>query len=113
MAYRYVAYRPDAGVFLVHGLMPAWNDDTGQLLDDQLHAWVVESDGWVWEPTGAVWAHSEEAYAARLPHKPVGRWSALEAIRLYDSNQPIGRWDPDRRPYKQNLLQPPESDAAP
>jgi hypothetical protein len=110
MAYRYVAYRPDGGVSLVHGLMPAWDDEAGQLVDDQLHAWVVESDGWVCEPTGDVWAHSEEAYASKLPHKPVGRWSAPEAIELYDSDQAIGQWNPEPRPYKQDLLERTESD---
>ena len=57
LAYRYAASRADdADVQLVHGKIIG--QDQGKLIRSA-HAWIVEADGWVWEPTNNTWFHSE------------------------------------------------------
>jgi hypothetical protein len=95
LAYEYVRSLERDDALLVHGTIGLQADPTDA---DIGHAWVVEADGWVWEPTNDAWFHSEEAYAASLMHgRPAQTWSPSEARELL-SKGGIGEWSPDRQP---------------
>lgn len=91
LAYRYAASRSDdSEVHLVHGTI--LGQEGGKLIRTP-HAWVVESDGWVWEPTNNAWLHNEEAFAdGQLQAQPVDRWGAADAQALVRDGKRIGDW---------------------
>lgn len=86
LAYRYVEPLPDDGVRLVHGV-----------LDGRVeHAWIVEADGWVWEPTNDAWFHDEEAFAESFfKGQPTRSFEPEAARQLRRSGEPIGVWLPE------------------
>jgi len=57
------------------------------------HAWVVESDGWTWEPVSDRWYHDSAAYADASDAKPIKRYSAGNAADMYAEHKNFGPWE--------------------
>jgi hypothetical protein len=92
LSYRYVASRLHDGVNLVHGRILGQANGRLTYVD---HAWVVEADGWVWEPINDAWFHDERAFEdSQFVGRPAQRWHAADAVALYGAKEKIGRWDP-------------------
>ena len=92
LAYEYVRSLSRDDAVLVHGTVGTEAEPT----DDHVHhAWVVEADGWVWEPTNDAWFHSEEAFAESMMHgRPEERWTPTEARDSHAAGR-IGTWVPE------------------
>ena len=88
LAYRDVENLPSDGVRLVHGTLSNEETTIG-------HAWVVESDDWVWEPTNDAWFHSETAFAeSELRGESTDSFTPGDARELREAGKPIGVWLP-------------------
>lgn len=91
VAYEYVRSLTRDDAVLVHGTVGRESEPSD---DDIQHAWVVEADGWVWEPTNDAWFHSEEAFRNSFMHgRPIERWLPNEARNLHSEGR-IGAWAP-------------------
>jgi len=79
---------PDDGVRWVQGTVIG---DQNARIE---HSWVVEANGWVWDPTSDLWFHDEEAFkASAIDPEPVYEFTPSEAVDGRALGQ-VGYWHP-------------------
>ena len=91
LALKYVGASEES--VLLHGRAPcvASPPAVGLVMSD--HAWVVESDGWTWEPVSDRWYHDHPAYVEASGAKPIKCYSAGDAAAMYAKHENFGPWE--------------------